>query len=95
MTQGGLERIGSHPWGTPYQVDLRGADINVSSARTKQETGKSTVIGYRLNKGKAFISNNVPYIRRLNDGHSKQAPVGFIQRAVRKAVTVDFRSFSG
>lgn len=27
------------------------------------------------------ISNNLPYIRRLNDGYSKQAPAGFVERA--------------
>lgn len=32
------------------------------------------------------ISNNVPYIVRLNEGSSKQAPRGFVQRAIRKAV---------
>lgn len=31
------------------------------------------------------IHNSVPYIKRLNDGHSEQAPVGFIERAVQAA----------
>lgn len=29
-----------------------------------------------------YISNLLPYIRRLNDGSSDQAPAGFIERAV-------------
>lgn len=29
-----------------------------------------------------FITNNLPYIRRLNDGYSKQAPAGFVERSV-------------
>lgn len=29
-----------------------------------------------------FITNNLPYIRRLNDGYSGQAPAGFVERAV-------------
>ena len=29
-----------------------------------------------------FISNNADYIRKLNDGSSKQAPAGFIEREV-------------
>jgi len=29
-----------------------------------------------------YISNVLPYIRRLNDGYSKQAPAGFVERAV-------------
>jgi len=29
------------------------------------------------------ITNNLPYIEPLNDGTSRQAPAGFVQRAVR------------
>lgn len=32
-----------------------------------------------------FISNNLPYIGRLNDGYSKQAPAGYVQKAVQAA----------
>ncbi len=28
-----------------------------------------------------WITNNLPYIRRLNDGSSAQAPAGFVERA--------------
>lgn len=31
---------------------------------------------------KIYISNNAPYIRDLNAGSSKQAPAGFVERAV-------------
>jgi len=31
-----------------------------------------------------FITNNLPYIRRLNEGHSDQAPAGFVDDAVQK-----------
>lgn len=34
-----------------------------------------------------WISNNLPYIGALNDGHSKQAPAGFIEKAVQAAVS--------
>lgn len=30
---------------------------------------------------KIYISNNSPYIRELNDGSSRQAPAGFVERA--------------
>lgn len=33
-----------------------------------------------------YIANNVPYIGALNDGHSKQAPTGFVQAGVLRAV---------
>ncbi len=29
-----------------------------------------------------YITNNAPYIRRLNDGYSKQQPAGFVERSV-------------
>ena len=47
---------------------------------------------YTLKQGKVFINNNVPYILRLNDGYSKQAPAGFVQIAIRKAITQDILS---
>lgn len=31
-----------------------------------------------------LITNNLPYIRRLNDGWSQQFPAGFVERAVAK-----------
>ena len=33
-----------------------------------------------------FVANNVAYIRRLDAGHSKQAPAGFVRAALAKAV---------
>lgn len=35
-----------------------------------------------------FISNSVPYISKLNDGWSAQAPAGFIEEAVARAESV-------
>lgn len=32
-----------------------------------------------------LITNNLPYIRRLNEGYSKQAPAGFVDIALAKA----------
>jgi hypothetical protein len=32
-----------------------------------------------------YITNNVPYISRLNEGSSAQAPAGFVQQAVQRA----------
>lgn len=33
-----------------------------------------------------YISNNLPYIRPLNDGHSTQAPAGFVDAAIQRGV---------
>ena len=32
-----------------------------------------------------YISNNLPYIKRLNDGYSKQAPANFVETGVALA----------
>lgn len=67
----------------------------LSAKEGKQEQGLAKVATqYTLDQGVVFVSNNVPYILRLNDGHSQQEPAGFIQRAITKAVTVDFKGFS-
>lgn len=33
-----------------------------------------------------FITNSLPYIRSLNDGHSQQAPAGFVDLAIQAGV---------
>ena len=33
------------------------------------------------------IQNNLPYAERLNDGHSRQAPAGFVETAIDQAVS--------
>ena len=64
----------------------------VPGAHAKQALGQVAVAAYKLERGRVFVSNNVRYIQRLNDGSSQQAPRGFVQRAVRKAVTIDIRT---
>jgi len=49
----------------------------------------SVVTQYTASKGPAHVTNNVPYITRLNQGYSRQAPAGFVQIAVIKAVIND------
>lgn len=57
---------------------------------SEQQQGIAAVAtGYRLSRGAVYITNNVPYIVRLDQGSSKQAPAGFVRRAVAKAITLD------
>ena len=72
----------------------RTPSASVQAAAAKQAAGQVQVAGYKLERGRVFVSNNVKYINRLNDGSSRQAPSGFVQRAIRKAVTMA-RSFRG
>lgn len=83
--------------GTPIQQDLSAVPATVSNAQSRageqQRAMADVVTGYRLVRGRVFVSNNVPYITRLNDGHSRKAPAGFVQMAIQKAVTQDIRGF--
>lgn len=55
-----------------------------------QEVGVAKIAtGYRTAQGPVFISNAVPYIVHLNEGSSRQAPRGFVQNAITKAVMKD------
>jgi hypothetical protein len=85
--------------GSPVSKNLRdvpSTSANAAAAQAEQRSAVARIAtGYRLDQGKVFISNNVPYILRLNDGSSNQAPAGFVQNAIRKAVTEDIRGFTG
>jgi hypothetical protein len=82
-----IPRIGepvSGPVGTREQAEAG----NVNTA--EQGAGVVSVAAtYKLEQGKVYVSNAVPYIVNLNEGSSRQAPAGFIQANVEKAVRVD------
>ena len=85
--------------GAELDEDLRGIspdDARISGDQGRQQSGIAQVAtNYTLTDGAIFITNNVPYIERLNDGSSTQAPAGFVQAAIDKAVTEDIRGFKG
>ena len=64
----------------------QGSKENVGQAAAAQAGGQARVLGYKLNNGNVFIANNVPYISRLNDGHSNQAPAGFVQVEIEQGI---------
>ena len=48
--------------------------------------GRATAVIQGWTSGETiFITNNAPYIQRLNDGYSSQAPAGFVESAVSQA----------
>lgn len=47
-------------------------NVGEAASRSQKYTLDSTI----------FISNNLPYIRRLNEGHSQQAPAGYVDRTL-------------
>jgi hypothetical protein len=50
--------------------------------------GKDAIESYKgeSNKAGIFITNNLPYIERLNDGWSAQAPAGFVEKAMQVGI---------
>jgi len=51
-----------------------------------QAAGIAALAGYHLEQGTVFLANHVHYITRLNDGSSAQAPAGFVQAAIDRAI---------
>jgi hypothetical protein len=64
------------PIGSKESVDVQAQEATIAKVAAS----------YTLNQGVIFISNNVSYIIALNDGTSKQAPRGFVQIAIFRAV---------
>lgn len=81
--------------GLPIDDNLSGvtptAELASSAGARQQGALAGVAARYTLRMGSVFISNNVPYIVRLNEGSSTQAPAAFVQAAIRKAVTQDIR----
>lgn len=74
--------------GASVSVPAPNTGGGVGSAQAKQAAGIASVLGYTLGPV-VYVSNNVPYITKLNEGSSKQAPQGFVQAAVVKAAKID------
>lgn len=56
--------------------------------RSSVTAGVAMVLRYQLMQGVVYITNNVPYIQALNDGHSEQAPANFVQMAIQRNVAI-------
>jgi len=67
----------------PYVPGSQGstAGPNVQKAL---DQAKAAVAAYK-GAGAIFITNNLPYIQRLDEGWSKQAPAGYVSRAAEAA----------
>jgi len=98
-----LEPVGSRPTGKEENLPVtRGATGRPRYSLVDfgpQIDGREQVTGYKIDveagAQHVFVSNNVPYIGDLNDGSSKQAPAGFVERAIVKALREDLRHDPG
>jgi hypothetical protein len=55
-------------------------------ARSASAAGEVQLRSYKLDQGSLFVTNNVPYIVPLNNGSSKQAGAGFVERGIERAI---------
>lgn len=74
--------IGSAPVGT---VEYSGGGSGAASYSIG--AARSAVTTYKGQPGGIWLVNNLPYIQRLNEGWSAQAPAKFIEQALDTAVT--------
>lgn len=67
-------------------VDDQRSPLGVGEAATGPAiaAAQEEIAGFR--EGELYISNPLPYIGRLNEGSSSQAPAGFVEKAIAVAV---------
>jgi hypothetical protein len=65
----------------PPYYEGKGGSTKNSSAQATLSKAKITLAKKKPGES-IYLSNVLPYIQRLNDGHSQQAPVGFVELSV-------------
>lgn len=67
----------------PARVPGKAGSTAEENAAATIEASTPTIEAFEIAANlEVHITNNAPHIQPLNDGHSKQAPVGFVQMAV-------------
>lgn len=70
-----IPSIGSVPLGVSSLNDASGALMDTAEVTNRIKMGDTF-----------FLTNNLPYIQRLEYGSSKQAPRGMVRRAIRQTI---------
>lgn len=68
--------------GAPSQAE----PDDVATAGAVQAAGAALVAAYRVELGDVHVQNNAEYIESLDQGHSQQAPTGFVRAAIERGV---------
>jgi len=71
--------------GASNNTEGQASSGNVSDAAAQAALAR-IVAFYKIEQGSIFMTNSAPYITRLNEGWSKQAGAGFVQRAIAKGI---------
>lgn len=67
-------------------TETAGDPENVGTASAKMAAGLIAVLRWKFDQGVAWVCNNVKYIEKLNAGHSRKAPAGFVESVIQKEV---------
>lgn len=76
---------------SPVEAYSEGKNGSTAAANLQAATAQAeaTIGQYQGKLGEQIqIVNNLPYIKPLNEGHSAQAPAGYIEAAIMEAVLV-------
>ena len=70
-----------------WNCSIGSPDLSTSESTDPSGSGAiskvtSTVVSYTLNDQSVFLTNNLPYAERLENGWSKQAPNGMVRLSV-------------
>ena len=70
-----------------WNCSIGSPDLSTSESTDPSGSGAiskvtSTVVSYTLNDQSVFLTNNLPYADRLENGWSKQAPNGMVRLSV-------------
>ncbi len=85
---GWLPSLGQSATGDALVGKASAADASRAAARQQAAIASLLSQGAGRPTDSVFVSNDRPYIRKLNDGHSKQTAAGFFERCVEEAVKV-------
>lgn len=70
-----------------WHIDVNNVDVRLVEPNNEDPSAKAmnATATYKIDD-RIFISNNLPYIRRLDEGYSQQAPAGFVDAAIQVGV---------
>jgi len=70
----------------PPYAPGKGGSTGGANAQAAIQQGQAAVAGYKFNSKAIHITNNLPYIGRLNEGWSAQAPAKFVEQAIEAGI---------
>lgn len=76
---------------TPAHAPGKGGSTGAANTRAAIAAGTAVIDRTKFWQD-IYITNNLPYIAKLNEGSSSQAPAGFVQTAVHNGIKVAQRA---